>query len=69
MLFDFLTIHFLLLLKEAYNALPLESKVVCLLNTVQDQNVAKPEDERQMAAVLLRRVFTAEFADFYSKVI
>ncbi|KAG8277165.1 Importin-5 [Homalodisca vitripennis] len=55
------------LTKEAYNALPLETKVVYLLNTVQNQGSPRTDDERQMAAVLLRRLFTAEFNEFYSK--
>jgi len=53
--------------EEAYNSLPLESKVTCLLAAVQDQTSGKPEDERQMAAVLLRRLFTSEFSDFFTK--
>ncbi|XP_054270328.1 importin-5 isoform X2 [Macrosteles quadrilineatus] len=50
--------------EEAYNALPLGSKVVCLLNVVQTMGQA--EEERTMAAVLLRRLFTAEFSEFYA---
>lgn len=56
------------MLQAAYNTLPLDSKVLYLLNTVQTQNGPKPDDERQMAAVLLRRVFSSEFADFFGKV-
>lgn len=53
-------------LQEAYNNLPVESKVTFLLSSVQ--NAAMGEELRQMAAVLLRRLFSAEFMDFYPKV-
>lgn len=46
--------------------LGLDSRVVHLLNTVH--NVAQREEERQMATVLLRRLFTQDFADFYPAV-
>jgi hypothetical protein len=53
-------------LQEAYNNLPVESKVTFLLNSVHDAGME--EELRQMAAVLLRRLFTAEFMDFFPKV-
>lgn len=52
--------------QHAYNALPMDSKVIGLLNSLQD--ASKPEDERQMATVLLRRLFSTEFMEFYPKV-
>ncbi|XP_049800660.1 importin-5 [Schistocerca nitens] len=51
--------------EETYNNLPFESKVPCLLSTVR--NAAVNEDERQMAAVLLRRLLSADFMTFYPK--
>lgn len=50
--------------EEAYNNLPCEGKVTHLLGAVQNQQMA--EDARMMAAVLLRRLFSAEFQDFYN---
>lgn len=52
--------------QEAYNAFAIDSKVICLMNSIQDSS--KPEDERQMASVLLRRLFSSEFMDFFPKV-
>ncbi|XP_071439915.1 importin-5 [Hetaerina americana] len=51
--------------EEAYNALPVESKVPFLISSIH--NNALGEDLRQMAAVLLRRLFSAEFTEFYPK--
>ncbi|KDR17150.1 importin-5 isoform X1 [Zootermopsis nevadensis] len=51
--------------EEAYNNLPVESKVTFLLSSVH--NAAMGEELRQMAAVLLRRLFSAEFMDFFPK--
>lgn len=53
-------------LQEAYNNLPVESKVTFLLSSVH--NASMGEELRQMAAVLLRRLFSAEFMDFFPKV-
>ncbi|XP_034952088.1 importin-5 [Chelonus insularis] len=52
--------------EEAYKNLPLESKVTCLLNSICNPHLA--EEIRAMAAVLLRRLFSAEFVDFYPKI-
>lgn len=52
--------------QEAYNNLPVESKVTFLLSSVH--NAGMEEELRQMAAVLLRRLFTAEFMEFFPKV-
>ena len=48
-------------------ALPIEQKVTVLLGAVS--NVAEiPEEGRSLAAVMLRRLFSSEFEDFFSKV-
>ncbi|XP_014214927.1 importin-5 [Copidosoma floridanum] len=52
--------------EEVYKNLPLESKVHLLLSVLCDTNLN--EDVRNSAAVLLRRVFTQEFMDFYPKI-
>ncbi|KAL1132390.1 hypothetical protein AAG570_010345 [Ranatra chinensis] len=51
--------------EKAYNDLPTASRLILLLNSIQ--NVALEEDQRQMACVLLRRLFSSEFSDFYPK--
>lgn len=51
--------------EKTYNELPLDSKVIYLVNTIQ--NGALREEERHTGAVLLRRLFTSEFNDFYPK--
>jgi hypothetical protein len=53
-------------LQEAYNNVAIESRVTFLLSAIL--NDALGEELRQMAAVLLRRLFSAEFMDFYPKV-
>lgn len=52
--------------EEAYNNLPVESKVTFLLGSVCNATLA--EEMRAMAAVLLRRLFSSEFMDFYPKI-
>lgn len=52
--------------QEAYNNLSRELKVTHLLGNIQ--NGQQSEEARQMAAVLLRRLFTTEFFDFYKGV-
>jgi len=56
----------ILLFQEAYNNLPVEQKVTYLLGVLH--NVGLAPEVVQMAAVLLRRLFTNEFAEFYQKV-
>lgn len=51
--------------EEAYSNLPIETKVSHLLSAIH--NVGLSEEPRQMAAVLLRRLFSTDFADFYPK--
>ncbi|XP_067014129.1 importin-5 [Anabrus simplex] len=51
--------------EDAYNNLPVESKVTLLLGSIH--NATFSEDTRQMAAVLLRRLFSSEFIEFYPK--
>ncbi|XP_037944288.1 importin-5-like [Teleopsis dalmanni] len=52
--------------EDAYNELPRAVKVTHLLGSIH--NGQQAEDHRQMAAVLLRRLFTSEFLDFYKEV-
>lgn len=53
-------------LQELYNNLPVETKVTYLLSSLH--NAAMEEELRQMAAVLLRRLFSTEFMEFFPKV-
>lgn len=59
-------IRFPMLLQEAYNNIPVEPKVTFLLNSLHNGSLS--EEVVQMAAILLRRLFTSEFSDFYPKV-
>ncbi|XP_015439811.1 PREDICTED: importin-5 [Dufourea novaeangliae] len=52
--------------EEAYNNLPVENKVTFLLTSLCNANLM--EDMRAMAAVLLRRLFSSEFMDYYPKI-
>ncbi|KAI4504097.1 hypothetical protein M0802_000568 [Mischocyttarus mexicanus] len=52
--------------EEAYTNLPVETKVTFLLTAVCNNVLA--EEIRAMAAVLLRRLFSSDFMDFYSKI-
>nr|XP_033205678.1 importin-5 [Bombus vancouverensis nearcticus] len=52
--------------EEAYNNLPVDSKVTFLLSSLC--NATLTEEMRAMAAVLLRRLFASEFMDFYPKI-
>lgn len=54
------------MIQEAYGNLPVESKVTYLLATICNGTLA--EEMRAMAAVLLRRLFSSEFMEFYPKV-
>ncbi|XP_018786475.1 PREDICTED: importin-5 isoform X1 [Bactrocera latifrons] len=51
--------------EDAYNNLPCDVKVTHLLGTIH--NGQQSEEARQMAAVLLRRLFTSEFTEFYKE--
>ncbi|CAB3220948.1 unnamed protein product [Arctia plantaginis] len=51
--------------EDAYNSIPTETKVIHLVGAIQ--NVAVGEEGRQTAAVLLRRLFSAEFFEFFPK--
>ncbi|KAF7281384.1 karyopherin beta 3 [Rhynchophorus ferrugineus] len=51
--------------EEAYSNISVEGKVSHLLGAIRNGNLA--EDARQISAVLLRRVFSNEFMDFYPK--
>lgn len=51
--------------EDAYNNVPRELKVTHLLATLH--NGQQSEEARQMAAVLLRRLFTSEFLEFYKE--
>ena len=53
--------------QESYEALPIEQKVNILLGAIS--NVAEiPEEGRQLSAVMLRRLFSSEFDEFFGKV-
>ncbi|XP_058063028.1 importin-5 [Anopheles bellator] len=49
--------------EEVYNALPCEAKVPHLLGTIQNPQMT--EEARMLSAVLLRRLVSAEFQEFY----
>uniref|UniRef100_A0A2S2Q881 Importin-5 n=1 Tax=Sipha flava TaxID=143950 RepID=A0A2S2Q881_9HEMI len=49
--------------EETYQSLPLESKVLYLFNAVQNQ--AGDVDEKQVAAVMLRRLMANDFLEFF----
>uniref|UniRef100_A0A1E1W8N0 Importin N-terminal domain-containing protein n=1 Tax=Pectinophora gossypiella TaxID=13191 RepID=A0A1E1W8N0_PECGO len=51
--------------EEAYNNIPTETKVVHLVGAVQ--NVELGEEGRATAAVLLRRLLSSEFFEFFPK--
>ncbi|CRK99390.1 CLUMA_CG012554, isoform A [Clunio marinus] len=51
--------------EEAYNNLTIELKVTLLLRAIQNAQV--DEDRKSIASVLLRRVFSSEFQDFFPK--
>ncbi|SPP83609.1 importin-5 [Drosophila guanche] len=52
--------------EDAYNALQRDLKVTHLLANIH--NGQQSEEARQMAAVLLRRLFTTDFPDFYKEI-
>ncbi|XP_058802795.1 importin-5 [Phymastichus coffea] len=52
--------------EEAYKNLPVESKVQLLLRFLCDTSVT--EEIRGMAAILIRRLFSSEFMEFYPKI-
>ena len=52
--------------QSTLEGIPVETRATNLLSSMR--NGAVTEDVRQMAAVLLRRVISNEFEDFYSKV-
>ncbi|KAL1450070.1 hypothetical protein WDU94_002525 [Cyamophila willieti] len=51
--------------EETYATLPAESKIVFLMNIIQD--TGKSIEERQMSAVLLRKIFSTDFIEIYTK--
>lgn len=51
--------------EAAYSNLATELKITLLLRAIANASI--PEDGRVMAAVMLRRVFTTDFPDFYPK--
>jgi hypothetical protein len=52
--------------QEAFNNIPTETRVLYLLNSITDKNL--DESEKQLACVLLRRLITNDFPEFYPKV-
>ncbi len=53
-------------LQATYNTIAVDVKVTNLLTTIHDGN--QREECREMAAVLLRRLFASDFQDFYAAV-
>ncbi|XP_017777748.1 PREDICTED: importin-5 [Nicrophorus vespilloides] len=51
--------------EETYSNLPIESKVSHLLAAIH--NASLGEESRQMSAVLLRRLFSTDFSEFFPK--
>ncbi|KPI93520.1 Importin-5 [Papilio xuthus] len=51
--------------EDAYNNIPTETKVVHLVGAIQNGDIG--EEARQTAAVLLRRLLSAEFFEFFPK--
>ncbi|XP_023934112.1 importin-5 [Bicyclus anynana] len=51
--------------EKVYNDIPTETKVVHLVGAIQNADLG--EDCRETAAVLLRRLFSAEFFEFFPK--
>ena len=52
--------------QEAFNNIPTERRVLFLLNSITDESL--PEAEKQLACVLMRRLITNDFPEFYPKV-
>jgi len=52
--------------EESYEALPIEQKVNLLLGAISN-HAEVPEDGRQLSAVMLRRLFSSEFEEFFGK--
>jgi len=52
--------------EESYETIPTDQKVNILLGAISGGNVVA-EDGRQLAAVMLRRLFSSEFEEFYGK--
>lgn len=53
-------------MQDTYQSLPLETKVLYLFNAVQ--NESGDIDEKQVAAVMLRRLMANEFTQFFPNV-
>ncbi|XP_050354155.1 importin-5 [Nymphalis io] len=51
--------------EKVYNDIPTENKVVLLVGAIQNADIG--EDGRETAAVLLRRLISAEFYEFFPK--
>lgn len=52
--------------QEAFNNIPTETRILHLLNSFTDENLG--EAEKQLACVLMRRLITNDFFEFYPKV-
>jgi len=52
--------------EERYEALPVDQKVTLLLGAIGNY-AEMPEEGRQLAAVMLRRLFSSEFEEFFGK--
>jgi len=51
--------------EESYETLPVEQKVTMLLESISNKEI--PEEGRSLAAVMLRRLFSSDFTEFFSK--
>jgi len=57
------------LLQQSYEAMNTGQKVTLLFNALTTERESINEEGRQLAAVMLRRVISAEFEGFFTKVI
>ncbi|XP_065207829.1 importin-5 [Planococcus citri] len=51
--------------EEAFNNIPTETRILFLLNSITDESL--PDGEKQLACVLMRRLITNDFPEFYPK--
>lgn len=53
--------------EQSYESLPCETKVQLLFSALATQSAGIAEEGRSLAAVMIRRVITAEFSEFFPK--
>ena len=54
--------------QQSYEAIPVGQKVQLLFSALTTEGAAAGEEGRQLAAVMLRRLITSEFEEFFPKV-